>query len=184
MHKHAISIGAFALAALTGYACGGGDDTGPHRTEVVQIANVGFPQPDAICTDPAEGSEISYQLEFYIEMVNTTKDSVTVTGVSSTGIVFGASRPTDITNPATPAHVFGILPYEPNPVGLRAHDGDVTLHITMRVPCGTELVTTEYSKTILTTLYVTTNRGQYATNPLPSHITWKHLVPVDTAATR
>jgi hypothetical protein len=164
------------LAAVTAFACGGGDDTGPHRTEVVQIAHIGFPVPDAICTDPAEGSEISYQLEFFIEMVNTTPDSVTVMGVSSTGLVYAGSRLADV---GLPAHTFGVLPYEPSPVGLRAHDGDVTLHITMRVPCGTEVVTAEYSKTILTTLHIRTNSGQYDAGPLASHITWKHLIPVE-----
>jgi len=180
MHKTAISLGVFALAAVSASGCGG-DGTAPHRTEVVQIANVGFPFPDALCTDPTEGSEVSYQLEFYIEMVNTTPDSVKVTSVSSTGLVFAGSRLADVN---LPAHMFGSLPYEPNPVGLRAHDGDVTLHITMRVPCGTEVITTEYSKTILTTLHIRTNSGQYDAGPLASHITWKHLVPVDTAATR
>jgi hypothetical protein len=181
MHRHAISFSALTLAALAAASCGGGDDGGPHRTEVVQIASVSFPVPDATCTDPMAGSEVSYQLEFFVEMVNTTADSVAVTGVSSTGIVYSASRQIDITNPPMPAHNFGVLPYEPFPVGLRARDGDVTLHITMRVPCGTAEVTSEYSRTILTTLHVRTNSGQYDTVPLASHVTWKHFV-VQTAA--
>lgn len=171
MHKHAISYGAVALAVLSAASCGGGDSTGPSRTEVVQIASVGFPVPDATCTDPMAGEEVSYQLDFTVQMINTTRDSVAIVGVSSSGLVFAASRLSDV---GLPAHNFAALPYEPNPVGLRADDGNVTLHITMRVGCGTAEVTSEYSRTILTTLRVTTNSGQYATVPLASHITWKH----------
>lgn len=177
MPKHTISVGVFAAFAAFAAASCGGDASEPHRTEVVQMGTVSLPVPDAICTDPSEGSEVSYQLEFFVQMINTTSDSVSITGVSSTGIVYAASRQIDITSPPMAAHIFGILPYAPNPVGLRAHDGDVTLHITMRVPCGTAEVTTEYSRTILTTLHIRTNSGQYDTVPLASHITWKHLTP-------
>lgn len=178
MQKPAILFGVFALVAAI--ACGG-DSTAPHRTQVVQIASVNFPVPDAVCTDPSEGVEVSYQLDFYVEMVNTTPDSVGVTGVFSTGLVYGSSRPSDPAL-ALPAHMFGALPYEPSPVGLRANDGDVTLHVTMHVPCGTDVITTEYSHTILTTLHIRTSRGEYVTNPLASQITWKHLVPADSSA--
>jgi hypothetical protein len=183
MQKRAIPFGVIALAVAAAYACGGGDGTAPHRTQVVQIANVGFPLPDAICTDPVEGIEVSYQLDFFVEMVNTTADSVAVTGVSSTGVVYASSRASDPQLGNTHVHEYAALPYEPTPVGLRAHDGDVTLHVTMHVPCGTDVVTADYSRTILTTLHVKTNSGQYNTTQLASHITWTHLIPADSSAT-
>lgn len=168
----AVSAVIFGAAVALG-ACGGGDSSGPHTTQVVQVVNSTVDDATLDCTDPLEDTEAHYQVDFRLELVNTTDAEVSVTGVSSRGDVVSSTRPNDF--PAN-VHTFASLPYEPTPILLRAHDGDVTMHVTMRVPCGTAVVTQEYARTIRTTIFVLTTAGLYTSIPIDVRVTWHHAV--------
>jgi hypothetical protein len=170
---HALRIALLAGAAIaTAASCSDGIPTNgkPPSQKVVQIAAVTVDSLTINCTDPQGGFEQIYHLNFGVEMINTTDDDVTVTDVSSTGFIAASTMSGD----TGPALTFPTLTFSPTPALVRAHDGDLVVHIPMTVGCGTAVVTAPFTRTLVTNLRITTNSGQYNTVPINITGNWIH----------
>lgn len=166
--------GAAALAGVAAAGCGSEVAVDTHKGSpfVVQVGTMTADKDQVLCTDPDGGVEAHYDLTYLVEMVNTTSNDVTVTGISSNGQVVNATNQSDL---GKAAHVFNALTWTPQPALVRAHDGDLTLRAPITVNCGTATVTAPFSRDILTTLVVTTTVGAFASPPVITHVDWVHI---------
>ena len=137
---------AICIAALL-LGCGS-DAVDDPRGHLVQITKVQFAPPNISCG----ARSFDYVFLIDVSMVNTTSDSVTLTGVSSAGTYQGSTtgkRGLDRVS----------LPF--TPLFLRARDGANTTRVQIAGTCPPPA---DYG-TIGVTLFMTTTRGQFATAP-------------------
>lgn len=104
---------------------------------------------------------------FVLHMVNTTDSAVVVQRVSTVGIVTAASRAEDV---GKRINTFTALPFMPEEVVLRPHDGDRNVTATMQVVCtGADVRGLVDIHTIVT---VTTSAGQFNATPVVLRIAY------------
>lgn len=91
-----------------------------------------------------------YEVRYRVTLVNTTADTVWLHRVASHGWQKLSAW--------EPIHVFESLPF--TPIVVRSRDGEATTHVTMTAPCP------RLPGQTLTTLYLYTNAGQFASPPI------------------
>lgn len=155
-----------ALLACAIAACSGGGASTSNKGIVQLVSAVGAPTV-TYCTTISS----PYQITYRVDMVNTTPNDVTITKVSSSGLVTQSSIASEV---GMQVHMFDSLDFSPSVV--TAHDQELFVTVTLNGPCTNHPpVTTDQFRDIVTTIYVTTNTGQYSVGPVSLHVIWQHL---------
>jgi hypothetical protein len=121
---------------------------------VVQIAEVSANPRTLNCPNPTP-------IYVNIRMVNTTRDTVTVVKVSSSGLVVRAPSAPQLVGQS--AYTYDSLSF--TPTMLRAHDGNAIVTVVLPAAC-LRGVALGGSLDAYVTVMVTTTSGQYATRQL------------------
>ena len=124
-----------------------------HTNGVVQIAEVAANPTTIYCPN-------STTIYINIRLVNTTRDTVTVIGVSSAGVVI---RSTSAQLVGQSVYTFQSLSF--TPAILRDRDGEATTTVILPVTCLSGVAANGYVDAYVA-LFVTTTAGQYATKQL------------------
>jgi hypothetical protein len=116
---------------------------------------------------------LPYELTIDVGVVNTTREDVFVTNVSSTGFIVASADSAEL---GLATHMFGTLSYVPSGALLTARTGNVELRVTLQQPCGpgpdAGLGEARWRETN-TIIYVTTTAGQFTSLPFVSRINWQ-----------
>lgn len=169
MTKHSKLFAYSVVLGLAAAACGGDGGTTVHG--VVQIAGITVNSNVVQCGvyNPFGPIDSLYlaspdTLYFYLHMVNTTDADVSVTSMTAAGTVTHAS---DSTVTGGSAFTFTTLAFRPQPSLLRAHDGDLTMTVAMRVValCADNPLFLTY-KDVAASIRVITSSGMYVSAPI------------------
>lgn len=151
--RKALSIA--LIAWLSGAALTCDPSTAPKYQALVQIVSVKAAPQNVDCS---RVTQYPIPVQFDIHLINTTSNDVTVTNVSSSGII---ATSTDSSRVGRQVNMFDKLQF--TPATLVAKTGDLTMSAWMTGQC-TQPPTLTMRVTM--TVYITTTAGQYATPPV------------------
>jgi hypothetical protein len=107
------------------------------------------------------------EIDFNVQIVNTTAEAVRVTSVSSVGIVIRSSVESMV---GQQVYLDPNLPIKPDSAVLRAGDGDVTYTFILKTACASSGgPQSPNSVDVNVTLFVRTTVGEFATVPVTIH---------------
>jgi hypothetical protein len=146
---------ALAVAGILLTACAGSDNP-TNAIGVFQIGETSISPTTVTCgSQPAD----TWTALFHLELINTTRDAITVSNVSSNGVIVNATLPEELGRAAL---IFNNLPYTPEGAVVRARDGNIAIVVTIKAACGPHPApNTVVFRDVLTTIRVTTSSGQY-----------------------
>ena len=140
-----------AVPALFSAACSSNSPT--DAAGVVQVTTIKAGTTTVSC---AFGLASPDSIYFNVTLVNTTKDSVTVQSVASTGTIIRSDSDQGV---QAPANTYANLPFHPPQSILRPRDGQVVITVSMPMTPLCSGSGAGSRRDVLTTLRVTTSAG-------------------------
>lgn len=170
----AASAGAATLAALVACSGGGGSPAGANAGAIQVATYVVNPQTVecGYSNDPRVGNIASPDtVALRIEMVNTTANDASVTGVAAIGTVLRSSDSADV---GKNAMNYASLPCRPQPATIVATTGDVNVIVSLPMYpyCNVKPRFYDGNQDLLVSARLTATSGIYVTTQATMHVSW------------